>query len=85
MGNIKQWGLVTGNWSANAYGSATIDVIFHIAFARAAYSINIISNEEHMACSIKSSPTKKGFSNSLWCTSNNVFTGTACWWVAVGE
>lgn len=84
-GLILQWGLVTGNWSANAYGSATIDVIFPIAFARAAYSINIISNTEHMACSIKSSPTKKGFSNYLWCSSNNVFTGTACWWVALGE
>lgn len=84
-GLILQWGLVTGNWSVNAYGSATIDVIFPIAFARAAYSINIISNEEHMACSIKSSPTKKGFSNSLWCSSGNTFTGTACWWVAVGE
>lgn len=84
-GLILQWGLVTGNWSANAYGSATIDVIFPIAFARAAYSINIISNEEHIACSIKSSPTKKGFSNSLWCSSGNTFTGTACWWVAVGE
>lgn len=84
-GLILQWGLVTGNWSANAYGSATIDVIFPIAFARAAYSINIISNKEHMAYSIKSSPTKKGFSNYLWCTSNNVFTGTACWWVALGE
>ena len=76
---------MTGNWYANAYGSAIIDVIFPIAFARAAYSINIISNEEHMGCSIKSSPTKKGFSNYLWCSSNNVFTGTACWWVALGE